>query len=67
MTAPEGERAVRMPRRRLLQWWMVPGIITVLLLLYGSPWVRLYYPEFYRLKQWVFNLAFEMNFGVWSS
>ena len=51
----------------LLPWWLVPGGLTALLLLYNSPWMRLYHQDLYRAKQWVFGLAFEMNAGVWWS
>lgn len=54
-------------RRVYLQWWIVPGAITLLLLLFNSPWVRLRLPDVIRTKQWVFSLYLEMNFAVWWS
>lgn len=54
--------------RSLSRWWMAPVAGSVLLLAYNSPWFRLYYPDVYRLKQWVFGLHLEMNVAVcWSA
>ena len=55
------------PRRSRSRWWMLPVAGTALLLAYNSPWMRIYYPEAYRLKQWVFGLHLEMNVAVWWS
>ncbi len=46
---------------------MVPGAVTLLLLLFNSPWFRTHQPDLYQLKQWVFGLHLEMNFAVWWS
>ena len=67
LAAPNRDRFMAKRERTLLQWWMIPGGVTLALVLFNSPWFRHALPRAWRLKNQVLGLPFEMNFAVWWS
>ena len=55
------------PRGGRGRWWMLPGAVTVLLLLFNSPLVLIHFPRLFHLKKRALALHNEMNFAVWWS
>jgi hypothetical protein len=55
------------PHRTYLKWWLLPGAVTLLLLAFNSPWMKLYSGGLVRRREKTFGLFLEMNFAVWWS
>lgn len=55
------------PKRIYFPWWLLPGTVTLFVLAFNSPWMRLYFGDLVRRREKTFGLFVEMNFAVWWS